>query len=75
MPDLETVPSLAPVSTWQETLRMHLEETCELPFGEVAKLAQANGIPTYRVLQEAEESGECIVDYETGHIRCSDAGI
>ena len=58
--------------TAKDILDELLEASCEVPLQDVNDMAIDAGFNTSDVLQLAEKSETCHVDYLTGHIRCND---
>jgi hypothetical protein len=57
-----------------EAVQQLLQETdCELPISLVAELAAERQLSPAALLQLAEDSATCWVDYATGNIRCAGA--
>ena len=50
-----------------------LEMSCEVPLHEVNDMAEDSGVKTSEILQLAEQSDSCFIDWFSGHIRCSDS--
>ena len=69
--DTELTPHLDDF-TVKDILDELLEISCEVPLKDVNAMAVDAGFNTSDVLQLAEKSETCYVDYLTGHIRCND---
>lgn len=46
-------------------------ESCELPLGRVADLATDHGVSPVELLSKIEGTGGCVLDWATGHVRCT----
>ena len=51
-----------------------LGDSCEIPMWEVSDLAKDAGINMSEILGWAEKRETCFVDWDTGHIRCTEPG-
>jgi len=71
MPDF-TEPYLDPLKKARFLLDELLEMSCEVPLHEVNNMAKNSGVETSEILNWAEKSDSCFVDWISGHIRCND---
>jgi hypothetical protein len=72
------LPDLSPMDNGQDPLTKArdlldelLDMSCEVPLHEVNEMAEDSGVTTSQVLEWAEKSGSCHVDWISGHIRCN----
>ena len=52
-------------------LQRALQETCEMPLGQLRDLADDHGVRPIDLLARVEGSPGCFLDYTTGHVRCA----
>jgi len=60
-----------PLKKARDLLDELLDMSCEIPLHEVNDLAEDAGVHTSEILNLAEKSDSCFVDWITGHIRCN----
>ena len=61
-----------PLDKARDLLDELLDMSCEVPLHEVSDMAEEVGITTSEILNWAEKSETCHVDWISGHIRCND---
>jgi hypothetical protein len=64
-----------PLDKARDLLDGLLDLSCEVPLEEVNDMAKEVGITTSDLLNWAEKSETCHVDWISGHIRCNDEAI
>ena len=61
-----------PLKKARDLLDELLDMSCEVPLHEVNEMAEESGVKTSEILNWAEQSDSCFVDWMSGHIRCND---
>jgi hypothetical protein len=61
-----------PLKKARDLLDELLDMSCEVPLHEVSDMAEDAGVTTSEILNWAEKSDSCYVDWISGHIRCND---
>jgi hypothetical protein len=61
-----------PLKRARDLLDELLDMSCEVPLYEVNDMAEDAGVTTSQVLDWAEKSQTCHVDWMSGHIRCNE---
>ena len=68
----EPAAELDPLEKARKLLDELLEMSCEVPLHEVNDMAEDSGVKTSEILNWAEKSDSCFIDWISGHIRCND---
>jgi len=61
-----------PLKKARDLLDELLDMSCEVPLHEVSDMAEDAGVATSAILNWAEKSDSCYVDWISGHIRCNE---
>ncbi len=61
-----------PLAKARDLLDQLLDMSCEVPLHEVSDMAEDAGVKTTDILNWAETSDSCYVDWISGHIRCNE---